>query len=149
MSEFRLLLLSEELQNCRSINMSAEEYFDSHTWNIGFTHRESNSDVWWLPVIGHAVIVSDGIRTVPITLESEDYSPLDFIDMDEDEKLKQVLPPLPCECFIMAYVPAKVPLDQIINGTAYPVEEVKLCHCCTKVDWEPLFRKAWLAGVIE
>lgn len=139
--EENLIYFSDE---CRGkTTVTPEDYFDSQIWDFGH-------NVWRLPIIGHAVLTSDNgtyIRTVPLTLESEEYNKMDFIDLEEDDKLKNVLPPLPGECYIMAYVPDDVPLEQIVCGEEYSLKEVRLRHCCANIDWKPLFREAWLAGV--
>lgn len=131
----------------------AEKLFDSI--NFTFYNGTKKADVYKVPVIGHALLRTkdtDGgeskyLHSVPILLESDEYEEDDFIDL-EGEKLKEIIPALPGEYILKAYVPKDETLE-VVKTLKYTCRQVVLIHSTVDVDWKPLFKEAWLKGIVD
>lgn len=131
--------------------ITKKELLDQFQLKIGTASTLEADDIWRVPVLGHALIVSeDGcVRTELILCDDLDFGD-DIFDLDDDEEVKHVIPALPGEHVIKCCVPDNCTVEQIRFDESYNVKIITLCHNVPGIseqDWEPLFREKWLSGV--
>lgn len=131
--------------------ITKKELLDKFLIEMGTATIGEAGDVWRVPVLGHALIVSGNgyARTEPILCDDLDFN-YEGIDLDDDEEITHIIPALPGEHFVKCSVPNGCTTEQILSGNSYSCRTSTLCHNVPGIseqDWEPLFREKWLSGV--